>query len=148
MPTELFMLTLSAPLLLKGWREKPKWAFVLCANLMGRVIYILNCFSIYEENEPVVFLELHACLHCIYIGCIESTAPLNHRDLHSKQKYAFFRDIKMVKLILHKKCSPLFCCRSHPFSVDLNYGNVYCAECSDYVYNPDLETISEASFDK
>lgn len=38
--------------------------------------------------------------------------------------------------------------RSHPCSVELSYGNVYCYECGDYVYNSDLETISEAAFDK
>ena len=38
--------------------------------------------------------------------------------------------------------------RSHPCSVELSYGNVFCYECGDYVYNSDLEAISEAAFDK
>jgi hypothetical protein len=32
--------------------------------------------------------------------------------------------------------------------VELSYGNIYCYECGDYVYNNDLEAISEAAFDK
>ena len=32
--------------------------------------------------------------------------------------------------------------------MELSYGNVYCYECGDYVYNNDLEDISEAAFDK
>ena len=38
--------------------------------------------------------------------------------------------------------------RSHPCSVELSYGNVFCYECGDYVYNSDLEALSEAAYDK
>lgn len=31
----------------------------------------------------------------------------------------------------------------HRLWVDLEYGNVYCASCGDYVYDGELMTISE-----
>ena len=34
--------------------------------------------------------------------------------------------------------------KSHPLSVELIYGNVYCAECNDYVYDLEFETVSDA----
>ena len=34
--------------------------------------------------------------------------------------------------------------KSHPLSVELVYGNVYCSECGDYVYDPEFEHVSEA----
>lgn len=34
--------------------------------------------------------------------------------------------------------------KSHPLSVELVYGNVYCAECGDYVYDQEFEHVSEA----
>ena len=43
----------------------------------------------------------------------------------------------------------VFLCQEHIKScghrlwVDLEYGNVYCASCGDYVYDGELMTISE-----
>ena len=34
--------------------------------------------------------------------------------------------------------------KSHPLSVELVYGNVYCQECNDYVYDTEFEAVSEA----
>ena len=34
--------------------------------------------------------------------------------------------------------------KSYPLSVELIYGNVYCAECNDYVYDLEFETVSDA----
>ena len=34
--------------------------------------------------------------------------------------------------------------KSHPLSVELIYGNVFCQECNDYVYDSEFETVSEA----
>ena len=34
--------------------------------------------------------------------------------------------------------------KSHPLSVELVYGNVYCIECGDYVYDQEFEHVSEA----
>ena len=34
--------------------------------------------------------------------------------------------------------------KSHPLSVELVYGNVYCQECGDYVYDSEFEAVSDA----
>merc|ERR1712018_840661 len=34
--------------------------------------------------------------------------------------------------------------KSHPLSVELVYGNVYCQECNDYVYDSEFEAVSDA----
>lgn len=62
--------------------------------------------------------RLHACLHCIFIAC----GP-QHRNNHSRVT-------------------------KHSCSVDLSYGNIYCHECSDYVYDYDLESLSDAYMSK
>ncbi len=67
------------------------------------------------------------------------------------EKLVASTDIETAKYFVNSKSLLsllLSTVRSHPCSVELSYGNVYCFECGDYVYHNDLESISEAAFDK
>lgn len=57
--------------------------------------------------------RLHSCLSCIYFACWGS-----HMKEHLRSK-------------------------QHKIWVDLEYGNIWCAACSDYVYDTELKIISE-----
>lgn len=56
--------------------------------------------------------RLHACLHCVFIGCFEK------KHLHRHQKAT-----------------------GHNLSIDLTFGNTHCASCRDYVYDDDFEKV-------
>lgn len=55
--------------------------------------------------------RMHSCLHCIYFACYAG-----HIQDHSKTK-------------------------KHFLYVDLSYGNIYCAQCQDYIYDRELTEI-------
>lgn len=56
--------------------------------------------------------RLHSCLHCIYFGCYNG-----HIQDHSTIK-------------------------KHFLYVDLSFGNVFCVQCQDYIYDRELSEIS------
>lgn len=56
--------------------------------------------------------RLHSCLHCIFFGCYAG-----HIQDHSKSK-------------------------KHFLYVDLSHGNIYCAQCQDYIYDRELTEIA------
>lgn len=58
--------------------------------------------------------RLHACLHCVFFGCID------HIEEHAASE-------------------------KHCLSVDLIFGNILCADCSDYVYDSELEEVAKAN---
>ncbi len=74
-----------------------------------------QCFlPVSSHSTPI---EAHKRLHaCLH--CI-FVACHSHRNSHSQKK-------------------------AHPLSVELHFGNVYCQDCGDYVYDVDFEAISEA----
>eukprot|EP00731_Ephydatia_muelleri_P038015 Em0630g1a len=59
-------------------------------------------------------LRLHACLHCVFFGCLE---PDNHMQLHVKAT-------------------------GHSLAIELNYGIAFCFKCKDYIYDAELDAIS------
>lgn len=59
-------------------------------------------------------LRLHACLHCVFFGCLE---PDNHMQLHVKAT-------------------------GHALAIELNYGIAFCFKCKDYIYDAELDAIS------
>jgi len=84
-------------------------------NGLDRKAKASQCFnSLSSHTSPI---EAYKKLHaCLH--CIH-VACQAHRNNHSIKK-------------------------SHPLSVELIYGNVYCAECNDYVYDLEFETVSDA----
>lgn len=54
--------------------------------------------------------RLHACLHCIYIGCWKN----GHIKEHQKEK-------------------------KHTFAMDFDRHTLYCYECKDYIYDTELD---------
>jgi ubiquitin carboxyl-terminal hydrolase 22/27/51 len=74
-----------------------------------------QCFSpLLSHSSP---MEAYKKLHaCLY--CIHVTCH-SHRNSHSIKK-------------------------NHPLSMELVYGNVFCSECNDYVYDSEFEVVSEA----
>ena len=42
----------------------------------------------------------------------------------------------------------LFRINGHPLSVELEYGNVYCSECEDFVYHAELTAVGDACTDR
>ncbi|KAI1301809.1 Ubiquitin carboxyl-terminal hydrolase 22 [Halotydeus destructor] len=59
--------------------------------------------------------RLHACLHCVYVGCYV------HRHIHKHTTSKV---------------------PAHALAMDLTYGNVYCFVCKDYVYDKELESVA------
>ncbi|XP_063825048.1 ubiquitin carboxyl-terminal hydrolase nonstop isoform X2 [Ostrinia nubilalis] len=55
--------------------------------------------------------RMHSCLHCIYFACYAG-----HIQEHSKSK-------------------------KHFLYIDLSYGNVFCTQCQDYIYDRELTEI-------
>ena len=84
-------------------------------NGLDRKAKAWQCFNpLSTHSSPI---EAYKKLHaCLH--CINVACNL-HRNNHSAKK-------------------------NHPLSVELTYGNVYCQECCDYVYDPEFEAVSEA----
>ncbi|XP_043205634.1 ubiquitin carboxyl-terminal hydrolase 22-like [Amphibalanus amphitrite] len=83
--------------------------FVNCVSAEARLKKALTCVChVCHTYGP----RLHACLSCIYFGCM-------------KPKH------------IHKHASE----RNHPLALDLTHGYVYCFECGDYTYNWTLRKI-------
>lgn len=61
--------------------------------------------------------RLHACLHCIYFGCYEK----HHMHEHAQEN-------------------------GHYLAVDLTFGQIFCFNCSDYVYDKELDRIAKAEW--
>ena len=38
--------------------------------------------------------------------------------------------------------------RNHLLSIETTYGNVYCAACRDFVYDPELDAVAEQGLNK
>lgn len=55
---------------------------------------------------------MHSCLHCIFFACYAG-----HIQDHSKTK-------------------------KHFLYVDLSYGNIFCAQCQDYIYDKEFTEIA------
>ena len=61
--------------------------------------------------------RLHACLHCVYIGCMAKNVGDGCHILHHLQT------------------------RNHTFCIDFVNLMIYCSKCGDYVYDSELEEI-------
>ncbi|KAK3091748.1 hypothetical protein FSP39_022316 [Pinctada imbricata] len=59
--------------------------------------------------------RLHACLYCVFFGCYSS----KHIHDHAERK-------------------------GHSLALDMTYGNIYCFECGDYVYDLEFEQIAQS----
>ena len=70
--------------------------------------------------------RLHACLHCVFIGCFEK------KHLHRHQKATGHNLSIDVRFDSIKK--------TH-LEVQLTFGNTHCASCRDYVYDDDFEKV-------
>ncbi len=63
--------------------------------------------------------RIHACLHCIHFACYP-----DHLARHR-----------------HKN-------RSHILSLESTLGNIHCAACNDFVYDPELDQVAETCLRK
>jgi len=77
-----------------------------------------SCFTCGKVDS-----RLHACLHCIHFACVQEENRNGHRDEHAR-------------------------INGHPLSVELEYGNVYCSECEDFVYHAELTAVGDACTDR
>lgn len=66
----------------------------------------MHCYSRRARHR------LHACLHCVFIGCFEN----KHLQKHQKTT-------------------------GHHLSIDLTFGNTHCSNCKNYVYDDDFEKV-------
>ncbi|KAI8898250.1 hypothetical protein BC833DRAFT_648913 [Globomyces pollinis-pini] len=66
-------------------------------------------------NDLMALGRLHACLHCVYMGCWVK----DHIKPHLREK-------------------------SHNFALDFSQCTLYCLQCHDYIYVPEFQRILNA----
>eukprot|EP00842_Homolaphlyctis_polyrhiza_P002242 jgi/Hompol1/3018/HPOL_003091-RA len=84
--------------------------------------------------------RLHACLHCVFIGCWKQ----KHIHAHLSDRNHTFGNADCAALTI----DPDFCLHValsivNP-SMDFIHCTVYCTKCKDYIYDLDLERILNA----
>lgn len=74
--------------------------------------------------------RLHACLHCVYIGCWRK----DHLKDHQKEKKHTFGKNKVVFSMVHS-----FLNGYKKIAMDFDRHSLFCYECKDYIYDTELD---------
>lgn len=94
--------------------------------LFEKLINASNFSLIYDEfkcftNNCGNRKNLHACLSCVFVGCRNATIPAHKTCIHS-----------------HFTSN-----QGHYLFIELNYGQIYCGHCKDYVFNDTFDSIAK-----